>query len=165
MAKLEYPLEEILSIKRKRVDEALEELKRKELAHQHEKEILAQKEAERDKVLNHRNDKLQQLRDTLDHETRSTKVQQMKAYLKIVKEKLIVEEKKVEDQKEQVEIARTNVEIAKEELRLRRKEVDKLEKHREEWFKKAKKEQAIAEEKEMDEMGSIMFLSQMRQRK
>jgi len=165
MAKLEYPLEEILSLKRKRVDEALDELHRKELALQHEKEILAQKEAERDKVLNHRNAKLQQLRDTLDHETSSTKVQQMKAYLKIVKEKLVVEEKKVADQNEQVEIAKTNVEIAKEELRKRRKEVDKLEKHREEWLKKAKKELAVEEEKEMDEMGSIMFLSQMRQRK
>ena len=165
MAKLEYPLEEILSIKRRRVDEALEELHRKELALQQEKEVLAQREAERDKVLNHRNEKLQQLRDTLDHEMSTTKVQQMKAYLKIVKEKLIVEEKKVSDQREQVEIAKTNVEIAKEEVRKARKEVDKLEKHKEEWLKRAKKELAIEEERQMDEMGSIMFMSQMRQRK
>jgi len=165
MAKLVYPLEQILHIKEKRVEEALKNVQEKENALEHEREILAQKEAERDKVLNHHSDKLRQLRETLDKGSTSPKIQQMKVYIKIVKENLAVEEKKVQDQQEQVDIAKTNLEVAQEELRQRRKEVDKLQEHKKEWTKVAKKEQAIEEERELDEMGSIMFLTQMRKKK
>lgn len=164
MAQRIYPLEQVLDVKKKRVEDAEKEVRAKEVALEKEKEILAQKEAERDKVLHHRNEKLEQLRQTLDHETTSPKIQQMKAYLKIVKEKLVIEEKKVQQQKEQVEIAKTNLEVAKDVLRERRKEVDKLELHKKEWLKEALKEATVEEVREQDDMGTVTFLSQLRKK-
>ena len=80
-------------------------VKEKQLALEKEQQILAQKEAERDKVKKHHDDKLKQMRNEMDHGTTSPKLQQMKAYLKVVKERIVIEEKKVKDQKAQVETA------------------------------------------------------------
>lgn len=163
MAKIVYPLERVLDIKKKRVTEAEKLVADKKRDLEKEEEKLKQREAERDKVLNHRKDKLNQLRDELDGGTTSTRILQMKAYLKVVEERLKVEEKKVADQKELVKIAEKNLEAAKEQLRLRRQEVDKLGTHRTDWMKEAKKEEQIAEEKEMDEIGQVLYT--IRQRK
>lgn len=154
-----YPLEKVLDVKRKRVEEAERALQRKreELAKEEEK-LRAAEEAKR-KVEEHRDAKLAQLRYEMDHGTTSPKIQQMKVYLKVVAERLLNEEKKVKKQEEQVEIAKKNVRIAEEELRRRRQEVDKLESHRKDWVAEMRRELAILEEKEQDEMGSVMFLT------
>jgi flagellar biosynthesis chaperone FliJ len=158
---LAYPLEEVLGIKRRRVEEAEKEVELKKQELQKQQEILAKKEAERDKVLNHRNDKLAQLRKTMDSECYTREIEQARAYLKIVKKRLAEEEKKVEEQKEQVNIAEKNLELAKLELAKRRKEVDKLVEHKTEWTKEARKELEIEEGRELDEMGSMIFLGRM----
>jgi len=158
---LAYPLEEVLGIKHRRVEEAEREVQQKKEELQKQQEILAQKEAERDKVLNHRNEKLAQLRETMDSQCYTREIEQARAYLKIVKKRLAEEEKKVEEQKEQVDIAEKNLELAKQELVLRRKEADKLEEHKVEWTKEAKKELEEEEAREQDEMGSMIFLGRM----
>lgn len=164
MAKIVYPLERVLDIKKKRVTEAEKVVRERKKDLEREEEKLKQREAERDKVLKHRKDKLNQLRDELDGGTTSTKILQMKAYLKVVDERVKVEEKKVADQKEQVKIAENNLEAAKEQLRLKRQEVDKLGTHRQDWMKGAIKEEQISEEKEMDEIGQVLYSIRQRRK-
>ena len=156
MAKIEYPLEQVIDIKKRRVEQAEKVVKEKEALLQKEQEKLRQREEERDVVLNHKKAKLNQLRDELDHGTTTDKIIAMKDYLKVVEERVKVEEKKVRDQQEQVNIAEKNLEIAKEELRIKRQEVDKLKTHREDWMKERKLELAFEEEKEMDEVGQTL---------
>jgi len=158
MADPVYPLKQVLEIKERRVEDAERVVREKRAALEKEQQILAQKEAERDKVKKHYDDKLAQLRQELDQSsTSSPKIQQMKAYLKIAKERVAVEEKKVKEQKNQVEIAEKNLEIAKNDLKLKRQEVDKLVFHRATWTREMRKEQEIIEGREQDELGSIIF--------
>lgn len=157
-----YPLKQIMEVKQKRVEDAEKVVKEKLAALEKEKEKLAQREAERDKVKQHQQHKLQQLRDLLDHTTTSPKIQQMKDYLKVVEEKLKIEEKKVKDQQEQVNIATKNLEAAREDLRLKRNEVEKIQTHKKDWELVMRKEFEIAEARDQDEIGNIMYLSKQK---
>ena len=162
MSKIVYPLKQVIEVKQRRVEDAEKVVKEKKLALEKEQQKLAEREADRNKVKKHQQEKLTQLRETMDHETTSPKIQQMKVYLKIVDEKLKVEEKKVKDQKEQVTIAEKNLHQAKEDLRLKRHEVDKLLIHQKDWEKEMRKEQEIKEGREQDELGSTIYTSQHR---
>lgn len=156
MVKKDYPLKQILEIKQKRVEDAEQVVRIKQQALDIEKEKLEQQKAARDKVKKHRQDKLEQLRAELDHATTSPKIQQMKAYLKVVEEKLKVEEKKVKDQQIKVDAAAKELEEAKHQLFLRRQEVDKIQTHRGDWEKETRKEEEIVEGREQDEMGTVI---------
>lgn len=160
-----YPLKQVLEIKHRRVEEAEKVWKEKKQLLAKEEEKLKQVEAERDKVLKHKEDKLQQLRDETSHATTSPTIQQMKVYLKVVGEKLQVEEKKVNDQKEQVKNAQKNVDEAKKDLDHKRLEVDKIKTHQNDWEKVMHKELEIIEGREQDELGGIMFLGKMQMKK
>lgn len=151
-----YPLKQILEVKQKRVEDAEKVVKEKQLALEKEEQKLKEKEAERDKVKTHKADKLSQLRQILDEGTTSPKIQQMKAYLKTVDEKLLIEEKKVKDQKEMVVTAEKNLKEAKENLRIKRQEVDKLLMHKKDWEKEMYKALQIIEGREQDELGSVI---------
>ena len=159
----EYPLLEILDIKKRRVEEQERVVQQKKEALEEEKRRLKEREAERDIVLKHHNDKLEQLRNELDHETTSDKIKQMKVYLKVVKDRLKVEEKKVKDQEEQVEVATKDLSAAQLELKKKRLDVDKINTHREDWEKEAKIEMKIKEAAEEDEIGTVIFLKKMRE--
>ena len=159
MSKVVYPLAQVIEVKKRRVDDAEKVVKEKQIALEKENEKLTQRKAERDKVVQHHQDKLNQMRKEMDGGTTSPVIQQMKAYLKVVKERVKVEEKKVKDQQAQVEIAEKNLQIAKQELKIKRQEVDKLETHRKDWEKEARKEQEIVEGREQDELGSISFMT------
>lgn len=157
-----YPLKQIIEVKQKRVDDAQAVVREKRAALEKEQQILAQKEAERDKATKHHADKLKQMREELDGGTTSPKIQQMKAYLKVVKERVAAEEKKVSDQKKQVEIAEKNLEAAIADLKMKEQEVDKLLSHRKDWLKEMQKEQDVIEGREQDELGNIIFTSRRR---
>ncbi|MBA3720897.1 MAG: type III secretion T3S chaperone [Parachlamydiaceae bacterium] len=163
--KIVYPLKQIIEVKQKRVEDAEKVVLEKKLALQKEQEKLAQREAERNKVKKHQQDKLTQLRDTLDHVMTSPKVQQMKVYLKIVDEKLKVEEKKVKDQQELVNVAVKNLELAQDDLRKKRQEVDKLVTHKKDWEKEMRKEYDIIEGREQDELGTVIYFTQKPKKK
>lgn len=157
MSKAVYPLKQIIEVKQKRVEEAEKVVLEKKIALEKEQQKLAEREAERNKVKDHKKDKLQQLRDTMDQGTTSPKIQQMKVYLKLVDEKLKVEEKKVKDQKEQVATAEKNLEQAKQDLQQKRHEVDKLLIHKKDWEKEMHRELEIIEGREQDELGSVIY--------
>lgn len=165
MSKVIYPLQQVLEVKQKRVDDAEKVVKEKQQILDKEKEKLAEREAARDKVKAHQTEKLQQLREELDHSTTSPKIQQMKAYLKVVNDNLKVEEKKVSDQKKQVEIATQNLEQAQKDLKLRRLELDKLQYHKKEWERETLKEIEVKDTREQDELGSMMYSTHQRKHK
>lgn len=162
---VKYPLEQVLAVKRDRVEKAERVVQEKKRALEIEQEKLKRIEEERDKVLSHHNDKLAQLRHALDTGTTSDEVLKMKAYLKVVKEKLIKEEAKVKAQKEQVKVAERHLEEALRDLKKKRLEEEKIGLHKEQWVKEMKHEHAIHEAKEQDELGQLLYESQKRKKK
>lgn len=163
--KIKYPLEQVLSVKRDRVEKAERVVKEKKRALEVEQEKLKKIEEERDRVLNHHHDKLTQLRQALDEGTTSDEVLQMKAYLKVVKERLAKEEEKVEEQQKQVEIAERNLEEAQSDLQRKRVDEEKLKLHKEQWVKEMKADLAKKEAKEHDEIGQVMYEPHRRKKK
>lgn len=155
--KPQYPLADVLQVKYKRVEAAEQVVKEKQELLAKEEKILEERKAARDKVKKHQADKLDQLRHELDQSTTTDKVQQMRAYLKVVKEKLATEEKRVSDQQQQVDIAQKNVDAAKIELQKKRVEVDKLETHKKDWLLEWRKEEEVILGREQDELGSVIF--------
>ena len=164
MTSPQYPLKQIIEVKEKRVEAAEKVVKEKEAILEKEKQKLREREAARDKVKEHKADKLKQLRDSLDEGTTSPKIQQMKGYLKVVDEKLAIEEKKVQEQKKAVTQAEKDVETTKSDLRAKRQEVDKLLMHKKDWEKEQRKEADIVEGREQDELGSMIHTSRQRRR-
>lgn len=160
-----YPLKQVLEVKQRRVEDAEKVVKEKRLALEKAQQILEERERERDKAIKHYNDKLLQMRQAMDEGTTSPKIQQMKAYLKVVKDRVAAEEKKVKDQKQQVEAAEKNLEEALKNLKIKRQEVDKLKSHRTDWIKEVQKELEIVEAREQDELGSIIHTTRSLQNK
>ena len=165
MSKIDYPLKQIIEVKQKRVEDAEKVVLEKLKALEKEQQKLAERQAERNKVKEHKDDKLKQLRETMDQASTSPKIQQMKVYLKVVDEKLKVEDKKVKDQKEQVAVAEQNLNQAKQDLFRKRQEVDKLLTHQKDWEKEKRRELEIIEGREQDELGSIIHTIQQRSHK
>lgn len=161
-AKVQYPLQQIIAVKEKRVADQEKVVAEKREALEREKDKLKQAEEARDKVKKHYADKLAQMRYKMDTETTSPEIQQMKQYLNVVQEKLIIEEKKVKEQQGQVELAEKNLEVAIEQLKIKRQEVDKLMTHKKDWTKEMRFEQERQEAREQDEMGSIIFVTKNR---
>lgn len=164
MAKVTYPLQQVLEIKQRRVEAAELVVQAKTKALEAEKEKLKQQEAARDAVKKHYQDKLTQFRQELDRGTTSPKIIQIKVYIKVVEERLALEEKKVKEQQVRVDNATKELEAAKEQLRLKRLEVDKLNSHRKTWEKEMRREMEILEEREMDELGTVIHQIQERKK-
>ena len=159
-----YPLNQLVRIKKRRLEEAERVLKqkRKEL----ENEIEKQKQAE--KVCNeckqHKEDKLNQLRTKLDEGTTSDKVKVMKDYLLVVDEELKEKEKKVEDQIQEVKKAREKVETARQDFLKKQQDIEKLSMHYEEWKKEMSTLAQYEEGLETDELGSVIHNLKKRKR-
>lgn len=151
---LNYPLEQLLSIKRNRLDQATRTLAEKKTILKQAEDLLKTVTAQRDQVRAHKVAKLQQLRDALDEGTSTDKIQQMKSYLKIVEGQLAEKEKKVLDQRKQVDLAQKQVDLAAEEVRQKRLDLEKLILHKEEWSKEVRTWIEQKEEVEHDEQGS-----------
>ena len=162
MSELDYPLQQIIEVKEKRVENAEKALQKAKEALAQEQKKLEQAQAAKDQVQVHHDSKLQQLRDALDEGTTSEKVEMMKMYIDVVKEKLVEEIQKVEAQEEEVKKAEDAVEEAHKILKKKRQEVDNLETHKEEWMKEAQLELERKEQIEQDELGSIMYLNRQR---
>ena len=165
MINIVYPLAQVLEIKERRVEKQEKVVKEKEEELQKEQEKLKEREAERDKTIRHLEDKINQMFEEFEKGTTSPKILQFRAYIKVVKERVKVAEKKVEEQKEQVKIAEQHLAEAQEELKKKRNEVDKIKSHREGWEKEMRRELEIIEGREMDEIGNISYLVQQRQSK
>ncbi len=151
---LSYPLEQLMIIKKNRFDQAVKTLEQKKEILEKAYEKLYEVTQERDEVFGHKQAKLTQLRGALDEGTTTDKIQQMKAYLKIVDEKLSEKEKKVAEQQKQVDLAQKQVDIATDELFQRKKDLEKLEIHKQEWEKEVRYWTSQKEAVEHDEQGS-----------
>lgn len=155
MSKLpEYPLEQMISIKKNRFDAAVKILEEKKNLLEKAYELLYDLTEAKDKVLDHKNAKLTQLRDMLDAGTGAHKVLQAKAYLKVVDVKLQEHEKKVADQQKAVDAAQKAVDAATDDLFQKKKDLEKLELHKKEWEKEIKYQLLQKEMVEQDEQGS-----------
>jgi flagellar biosynthesis chaperone FliJ len=152
----EYPLEQLATIKNKKLEEAEKVLKEKKEALIKEEEKLKTVEKERDEVKEHRHAKLEQLREKLDAGTPTDKIQQMKYYLKVVDEKLKAKEMKVKEQQKHVDNAQKQVDTARQDFLKKQQDVEKLRLHREEWEKEMKTLLEHMEGVESDELGSAM---------
>jgi flagellar biosynthesis chaperone FliJ len=151
---LSYPLEQLMIIKKNRFDQAVKTLEQKKEILEKAYEKLYLLSQERDKVLEHKKAKLDQLRQSLDEGTTTDKIQQMKGYLKTVDEKLVDRQKKVADQQKQVDLAQKQVDVATDELFQRKKDLEKLEMHKLEWEKEVRYWTEQKEAVETDEQGS-----------
>lgn len=149
-----YPLKQLAEIKQKNLEEAEIALRDKKRILEQEQATLVKKEEERDLVKEHRIDKLQQLRDHMDEGAVPHKVQQMKQYLKLVDEKLIVKQQAVIEQQKKVKLALEAVDKAREELIECQKDVEKMRLHRKEWDQEMHLVQEREEGIEMDEIGA-----------
>ncbi|MBS0623312.1 MAG: type III secretion T3S chaperone [Verrucomicrobia bacterium] len=162
--KIQYPLQQILAVKKDRVEKAEKVVEEKKRALEVEQEKLKRVTAERDEIFRHKQDKLIQIREAFDKGTTSDKILQMKAYVKIVEGKLQQAEQKVAQQTQQVKQAEQALAAAKEDLRARRMEEEKIRIHKEEWEKEALKELEQQENKEYDEIGQLIHESQKRKK-
>ena len=132
---LSYPLEQLMTIKKNRFDQAVKTLEEKKKILEKAYEKLYDLTQERDKVARTSGGQADPATKALDEGTTTDKIQQMKVYLKVVKEKLAEKQKKVTEQQKQVDLAQKQVDIATDELFQRKKDLEKLEIHKKEWEK------------------------------
>ena len=154
--KKRYPLEQLVEIKKRRLDEAERLLKERREGLKKEKEKQIKLEEVRNKIGQHRADKIQQLRDELDRESSTDKITLMRDYLKVVNAELEQKEKKVQDQIKEVEKAEERVEEARKNMVKKHYDIEKLKIHRTEWSKEIKALTEYEEGLETDEMGTVI---------
>ncbi len=162
----EYPLEQLVEIKQKRVDDAEKLLvEKKELLAKEEKKL----QACIDKVKatqKHYNEKLDDFYSSFEGEgTTSSKVNRIKDHLKATLEKLAEEKKAVEKQRAVRDEAQKAVDEAKALLDQRRIDLQKLTEHRKVWQKEDLKEKNRLAIIEHDELGSAIHSQRKRERK
>lgn len=162
MKPLTYPLEQMVTIKKNRFDQAVKILEEKKALLVKAQEKLKKVTQERDEVLTHKTDKLNQLRAALDEGTTTDKIQQMKAYLKVVDGKLAEKEKKVNEEKRNVDLAQKQVDLASQDMFQKKKDLEKLEIHRQEWEKEVHYWTERKEAAEHDEQGSATYTQRKR---
>lgn len=153
----QYPLEQVMLIKKNRFDQAVKTLEAKKEILEKAYEKLFDLTKEFDEIAQHKKAKLDQIRDSLDRGTSSDKIQQMKVYLKTVEERRIEKKKKVDAQQKAVDAAQAQVDLATDDLFQKKKDLEKLELHKKEWEKEAAYLLERKEESEHDEQGSVGF--------
>lgn len=158
----EYPLLQVLDVKKRRLEAAEKIVAERKAALEIEQEKLRQLEIQRDKVQKHYREKLDQFRRILDEGTTTDKIQQSKVYIKLTEEKLRVEQERVTKQTAEVDTARQSLAQSREVWREHQREVDKIVKHREEWTKETLAEIELQESNEQDELGNLIHLSNQR---
>lgn len=164
MGKEKYPLSDILKIKKRKFEQAVKLFEEKTTELLKTEEKLYQAEEARNKVLEHKVAKLNQVRQALDKGAKYEKVEMMKNYLKVVKEQLKEKEQQVAAQKKAVENAEKELEEAKKNLFEKKKDLEKLNIHKDEWKKEASLEEVRKEASEEDEVGSVRHVRKKKKR-
>lgn len=150
----QYPLEQVISIKKNRFDQAVKTLEAKKEILEKAYEKLFDVTQEKDEVEAHKRAKLEQIREELDKGTTTDKIQQMKVYLKTVEEKLKEKVRAVEAQQKVVDAAQAQVDLATDDLFQKKKDLEKLELHKKEWEKEMRITVERKEGLEHDEQGT-----------
>ncbi|MCH9614297.1 MAG: hypothetical protein SP1CHLAM54_17450 [Chlamydiia bacterium] len=165
MTKEKYPLEQLVLIKKRRLEEAEKALKEAKERLENEKEALKKVEEERDKTKLHREDKLSELRNKMDEGESTDKIIAMKEYLKTVDVELVKKEEAVKAQEVKVKEAEAEVEVARQNMLRKQSELEKMNMHRKDWEKEMRIEERRAEAIESDELGSAMHSKKKREEK
>ncbi len=152
-----YPLQQLMEIKKRHFDQAVKTLEEKKQILEKAYETLYDLNEDYNKTLTHKTEKLDQLRKVMDEEPIVAKMEQMKAYLKIVDQQLVEKKKKVIAQQKVVDEAQKQVDIATDHLFQKKKELEKLELHKAEWMKEARLHMERKEEIEHDEQGAATY--------
>lgn len=160
-----YPLEQLILIKKKRLDESEKKLKEAKEHLDKERKKLIKLEEDLQKTFDHKQEKIRQLNEKMDEGTTSDKIEIAHNYLKIIEEDLKKKKKKVKDQEAQVQKAIQNVEVARKDMLKKQQDVEKLQLHKKDWEKTAKYEISQKEAIEQDEIGTAKFSSLKREKK
>lgn len=161
---MKYPLEQLATIKQKRLEEAEKVLKERKESLTKAENFLKDLADERDKTLRHRDDKEAQFYEDLSKGTTSDKIEIAKRYLKVVEEDLKKREKKVVDQQKIVDKAKEDVEHARKDLLKKQQDVEKIKLHRKEWEKEMERIEIQKEGIEADEMGTSMHIRRKKEK-
>ena len=159
-----YPLEQLILIKERRLEEAEKRLKEKKLLLEKEQIKLKKLEEECQITHDHMQDKVKQLDEEMNEGTHSDKIDIASKYIKVVQDQLTQKKKKVLDQDKVVKIAIQNVELARIEMIKKQQDVEKLNIHKAEWKKEVMKEIDYKEALEGDEIGSAKHISLKREK-
>ncbi len=159
-----YPLHQLIIIKEKRFNQSVKVVEEKKENLKNEKEKLSLAIKSRDEMLKHKNDKIEQINEEFEKGTTSNKIQQMKAYLKIVDAKLENEEKKVKDQEERVRKATEEYEEARKIMYGFKKALEKINLHKKLWVKENKYEELKEEALQQDEIATIRHVSKKKKK-
>jgi flagellar export protein FliJ len=152
-----YPLVEVIRIKKRRLDEAEKVLREKKEHLDKEKQKLEQCQKEYDTAKQIFDNYLQKLREAMDQGDPTSKIEQHKIHLKDLKERFLVAQKKLEAQKKAVKLAEEAVEIARADYQLKEKELEKLHIHKSEWLQAMNLEVQRKEDVAMDDISTSSF--------
>ncbi|MDX8431176.1 MAG: hypothetical protein SNF33_05160 [Candidatus Algichlamydia australiensis] len=155
---MKYPLEQLETIKKKRLEEAERALVAAKEKLQEAEETLKEKEKVHELALKHQQEKIDQLRDEINRGTTSDKIEQAGHYLTVVEEDVEKKKKKVEEQQEVVKQAKEAVELARQELVKKQQDVEKIRLHRKEWEHEMRLVEKQKEGVQNDELGSAMHI-------
>jgi len=159
-----YPLEQLILIKEKRLEEAEKKLKEKKQVLEKELIKLKKLEDEAQMTHDHLQEKINQLEAELDQGTYSHKIDIANKYIKVVEDQLKQKKKKVLEQDKVVKAATHQVELARQERIQKEQDVEKLRIHKGEWKKDVLKEMNYQEALEGDEVGSTKHSSLKREK-
>jgi chromosome condensin MukBEF ATPase and DNA-binding subunit MukB len=152
-----YPLIEVIRIKKRRLDEAEKVLRDKKLILEKELEKLNTLQKQFDEAKKVFDNYLFKLREAMDAGEPSQKIDQHKLHLKELKERYLLAQKNVENQKKVVKTAEEAVEVARADYQLKEKEVEKLHIHKSEWNQAMKLEEQRGEDIKMDDISNATY--------
>jgi chromosome condensin MukBEF ATPase and DNA-binding subunit MukB len=152
-----YPLIEVIRIKKRRLDEAEKVLRDKKLILEKELEKLKSLQKQFDEAKKVFDNYLFKLREAMDAGEPSQKIDQHKLHLKELKERYLLAQKNVENQKKVVKTAEEAVEVARADYQLKEKEVEKLHIHKSEWNQAMKLEEQRGEDIKMDDISNATY--------
>lgn len=161
-----YPLEQLVEIKQKRVDDAEKLLLEKKELLKVEEEKLKKCEEKVKRTQQHYDEKLDDFYGSFEGEgTTSTKINRLKDHLKATLEKLAEEKKAAEKQRGIRDEAQEAVNEAKAILDQRRIDLQKITEHKSAWIKEDQKEIKRLNAIEHDELGSAIHSQRQQNRK
>ena len=162
---MNYPLEQLLEIKEKRVEDAERILNEKKEALQKEEDKLKQCLEKEKEAQQEYDDQLDTFYEDFEGGTKSHKIQQRKEHLKSLLEGVKVAKEKTIKQREVRDAAEVEKDEAKAILDQRRVDLDKIEEHKQVWVKADLEEKERLHIIEHDELGAMIHSRKNREKR
>ena len=166
MKKRRYPLAQIEEIKKRRLEEAEKILREKREALDAAEKDLDEKRKALNATQALKLEMIEKYYEDIKQGTTSLEMERHDNYIReVMNVKLAEEKKKVDDQKKVVKQAAFELEEARKERLKKNQELEKIDLHKKEWTKEAKKAEGIEEAGVSDELGTAMHSRKMRKGK